>query len=370
MKKTIKFLSVFLAAVLISAVLISCGAEAPKTGTRIVTDHLDHEVEVPAEINRIAVCDIYPVPAALSVFFNSASKIIAMPGQAMTAAENSLLGELYPEILKAETGWIDGTNINIEELLKLDPDIVFYSASRPEEGDLLRGAGLPAVGISVNKWDYDCIETLNHWVKLFSEIFPENDRADKVADYSKKAFDLVRERVGGLSDEERLSVFFLFGYSDSNIATSGSKFFGQWWADSIGAKNVAAEIDKDNAVPVNMEQIYMWNPELIFITNFNPAKPDDLKNNTIGAWDWSGVGAVKNGRVYKMPLGIYRSYTPGIDTPITLLWMAKTAYPELFSDIDIIGETKKYYKDVFDIELTDEQATKIFSPSSAASAGM
>jgi iron complex transport system substrate-binding protein len=50
--------------------------------------------------------------------------------------------------------------------------------------------------------------------------------------------------------------------------------------------------------------------------------------------------------------------------------MAKTAYPELFSDIDITGETKKYYKDVFDIELTDEQATKIFSPSSAASAGM
>ena len=69
-----------------------------------------------------------------------------------------------------------------------------------------------------------------------------------------------------------------------------------------------------------------------------------------------------------MPLGMYRSYTAGIDTPITLLWLAKTVYPEKFEDIDITDETKKYYKELFGIDLTDEQAQKIFAPASSASA--
>ena len=81
------------------------------------------------------------------------------------------------------------------------------------------------------------------------------------------------------------------------------------------------------------------------------------------------VNAVENQRVYKMPLGMYRSYTPGVDTPVTLLWLAKTAYPELFADIDIIQETKDYYSEVFGITLTDEQAASIFTPNAQAGSG-
>ena len=89
----------------------------------------------------------------------------------------------------------------------------------------------------------------------------------------------------------------------------------------------------------------------------------------MGNYDWSVVDAVQNQRVYKMPLGMYRSYTPGVDTPITLLWLAQTAYPELFDDIDITAETKAYYQEVFGIELTDEQANAIFSPAAEAGSG-
>ena len=37
-------------------------------------------------------------------------------------------------------------------------------------------------------------------------------------------------------------------------------------------------------------------------------------------------------------------------------------------DFDITTETKNYYKEVFGIDLTDEQANRIFDPSSLASA--
>ena len=338
-------------------------------GTHIVTDHAGNSVEVPNVINRIVVADIYPMASVLTVFFDSAEKIVGMAAPCMSAAKNGLLGELYPEILNAKTDFIDGTNVNIEELLKLNPDVVFYSAGSKEEGEAYKNAGIPAIAISPGKWGYDAIETLNQWIETLVQLFPENDKSKIVREYSEKTYKMVQERVSGLSDADKVKVFFLFQYSDSNIMTSGKKFFGQWWCDAIGAKNAAEELEKDNSVAVNMEQVYAWNPELIFITNFNTAKPDDLYNNTVGSYDWSEIEAVKNKQVYKMPLGMYRSYTCGVDTPVTLLWLAKTVYPSLFEDIDITAETKKYYQEVFGITLTDEQANKIFSPVSAAGTG-
>ena len=382
-----KLISLLLAAVLALSLAACGGAPAPETAaptetagetapettaaptTHTVVDHLDNAVEVPYEVNRIVVCEIYPLPSALTVFFDSAEKIVGMPAPSMTAAANGLLGQLYPQILDAQTGFIDGSTINMEELLKLQPDVVFYSASQPQEGEQLRNAGIPALAVSVNKWQYNAIETLNNWIDLLSQVFPENDKTQVVREYSDKMYDLVQQRVANLEEADRQRVFFLFQYTDTNMLTSGKQFFGQWWADAIGAVNVAQELEKDNSVAVNMEQVYAWNPSLIFVTNFTKFGPEDLYNNTVGTYDWSAVDAVKNHQVYKMPLGMYRSYTPGVDTPVTLLWLAKSAYPQLFNDIDLIAETKAYYQEVFGIALTDEQASAIFAPPAEAGTG-
>ena len=127
------------------------------SGKHIVVDHARNSVEVPNTVNRIVVADIYPMASVLTVFFDSAEKIVGMAAPCMSAAKNGLLGELYPEILNAKTDFIDGTNVNIEELLKLNPDVVFYSAGSKEEGEQYKKAGIPAIAISPGKWGYDAI---------------------------------------------------------------------------------------------------------------------------------------------------------------------------------------------------------------------
>ena len=382
MKKMKKLLCLMLAGMMILSAA-GCGSKENTTSetveteatdskeskTHVIVDHAGYEVELPLEINRIAVGGILPLPSVLAVFFDSAEKIVGMAPNSMSAAENGLLGELYPEVLNAETSYLNGSEVNLEELMKLEPDVVFYNASQTEQGEQLRNAGFAAVAISVNKWEYNAIETLNEWIKLLSEIFPDNDKTEIVADYSERIYNMVQERVADLPEEERERVFFLYKYSDTSMETSGANFFGQFWAEAVGAVNVAEEIGTDNQVAANMEQIYVWNPSKIFITNFTEAMPEDLYTNAIGNYDWSAIDAVKNEQAYKMPLGMYRSYTPGVDTPVTLLWFAKTTYPELFEDIDMVTETKSYYKEVFDVELTDAQAASIFAPDADAGAG-
>ncbi|MGI5978832.1 MAG: ABC transporter substrate-binding protein, partial [Oscillospiraceae bacterium] len=360
--------------------LSACGAGKPadtspsasaaaNSATVTVTDHNGNSVTVPKDAKRIVVCDIYPLPSVLSVFFDSADRIVGMPDVSMSAAQNGLLGQLYPEILNAQTGFIKGTEVNTEELMKLKPDVVFYSAESPRLGEQLTQAGFAAVAISASKWDYNCVETLKQWIALLSRIFPENDKTKTVQEYSEKVLKQISDKTSTLADSEKKRAFFLFKYDDSTIMTSGERFFGNWWAETTGAVNVSKELPNENAAAVTMEQIYQWNPDVIFITNFTKAQPDDLYNNTIGANDWSAISAVQKKQVYKMPLGMYRSYTPGADTPVTLLWMAKTLYPELFSDVDITKETVDYYKAVFGVTLTDEQANAIFAPASSAANG-
>lgn len=342
--------------------------EGEESETITVTDHADRQIEVPAEINRVVVADIYPMASVLTVFLGSAEKLVGIDPVCMSAAQSGLLGELFPEILDADTSFMNGGDLNVEALLALEPDVVFCSAGNSDLITTLENADIPAVGISPSKWDYDILETYDQWVSLLAQIFPDNSQvSDKVASYSKEVYDQVQETVKDIPQEEKKKVLFLFQYDDQQMVTSGKHFFGQFWCDAVGALNVAEEIEVDNSnAIINMEQVYQWNPDVIIITNFTPTQPEDLYNNAVGGDDWSSVKAVQDEQVYKMPLGTYRSYTPSSDTPVTLLWMAKTVYPDLFSDVDITQEVKDYYQEMYQVELTDDQIERMYSPSSEA----
>lgn len=335
--------------------------------TVTITDHADRTVEVPTNPERVAILGILPLPAMLTIYLDSAESIVAMEPASMNAAKNGILSELYPEVLNVSTDIMDGDDVNIESLIALEPDVVFYNAGDTTDLEKLENAGLCAVAVSPTKWEYDCITTYNEWMSLLDEIYPDHagDREELVEQYSTEKYNEIQSAVKDLSDRQK--VLFLFQYDENTMVTSSSSFFGQWWCDAVGATNVAYDVQADNAnAIITMEQVYEWDPDVIIITNFTTTQPDDLYNNAIGDDDWSEVTAVKDKRVYKMPLGSYRTYTPGVDTPMTLEWLAQAVYPEIFSDYDVASDVKDYYKTLYGIELTDEQVSKMYTPNAAA----
>lgn len=345
--------------------------DTEESGERTIIDHAGNEVTLPEEIDRIVVTDTLPLPSVLSLYLDSAEKLVGISPVSMSAAKAGLLSELYPEILDADTSFFENSELNIESLLALEPDLVFYNAQNTELGESLTSAGLTAVAVSVTNWDYNAADTFDAWMDLLADIFPEEkEKAEAAKSYCEKVEETVQEKTGDLTDDEKKSVFFLFNYSDTTLVTSGKNFWGQYWCDAINAVNVGEEIEAERSnASVNMEQVYSWDPEIIFISNFTKAMPEDLYNNTIGDYDWSSVQAVKNEQVYKMPLGAYRTFTPGADTPMTLMWLAKTVYPDLFEDVDMTEEVETYYKEVYDIELTDDQVAQMYTPSADAANG-
>ena len=328
-----------------------------------ITDHADRTVTVPTDPEKVAILDIYPLPSLLTVYLNSADSIVAMEPVSMNAAKAGILSQLYPDILNVNTDIMNGDDVNMEALAALQPDVVFYNAAKKDEAQQLEDAGLTAVGISATKFSYDAIKTYQEWMSLLDQIYPDyaGKRGTQAGDYASQVYNEVLDKVKDVTDKQK--VLFLYQYDDTAMVTSSSKFFGQWWCDAVGAANVAQDVPADNMnAKITMEQVYEWNPDVIIITNFTKTTPDDLYNNAIGSDDWSSVKAVQDKRVYKMPLGVYRTYTPGIDTPLTLEWLAQAVYPDLFSDVDVASDVKDYYNKLFGVTLTDDQISAMYTP--------
>lgn len=336
---------------------------------RTVVDHDGIEVDIPEQIDRIAVGNIGPMASVLTLFLGSGESIVGMSPMSMSAAENGILGELFPELLDADTSFLQGSNINVEKLLTLEPDLVLIQSGQSEVRTQLENAGLTVVAFGVGTFKYDIINTYEAWIDLLSQIFPANDKMEEVTAYSKEVLELVQSRVSDIPEAERKRALFLFQYDETQMVASGRNFFGQYWCESAGAVNVAQDIEAGQAT-ITMEQVYEWQPDVIFITNFTNTKPADLYANAVGSDDWSLVKAVQEQQVYKMPLGSFRTYSVSADMPVTLLWVAKTIYPDLFSDIDTDAEVKDFYQRIYGVTLTDEQVAAMYDPQGDVAYGM
>ena len=281
------------------------------------------------------------------------------------AADNSMLAKLSPDVLNASTDFVKNGETNIEELMKLNADVYFELTTNEKTIEQARAAGITTVGIkAIDAAAAEPLATFNSWLELTGQIANTTERADRFLEEGEKVQDEINAKIKDLTPEQKPDALMIYQLSDQAITVSGKGFFGNQWLNATGANDVAEE-DVQGRKDVNMEQIYSWNPEVIYLTNFTPIQPEDLYNNTIPGQDWSEVEAVKNKQVYKIPLGIYRWFPPSGDAPLMLKWLAQHNQPDLFT-YDMNEEIRTYYKDFYDYDLTDEDIHSILNPSSDA----
>ncbi|GHS99511.1 hypothetical protein AGMMS50276_23260 [Synergistales bacterium] len=361
-----KLLGIFLILCVISLSLAE-GASAGET--RTVVDQMGHEVVIPAKVERVVIASVWPLASVYCLYMGSTEKLVGLDPAIISAAQNSALIRLFPDVVNLPSGFSQNGSINAEELLKLAPDVVFYSSGIPEDYDICKQAGIPAVGFSLSIKKFNAIDTINSWIELLGDVMRRDFDTAEFMKYSKNIEALVSNHLKDVNDEKKPRAIFIHRYDDKSIGVPSGPSWADFWITASGGVNLAAG-NGNGVMSVSMEQIYEWNPEKIFITNFTPGQPDDLYGNKVGNYDWSNVTAVKNKQVYKMPLGMYRWYVCNADSPLTLLWMAKQNHPDLFADVDLDAEIKSYYKRFYRLDLSDQDVERIYHPSSAAAGGI
>ena len=340
------------------------GASRPSV-KKVVVDHTGTEVSIPEKIERVVISSLLPLPSVYCLYMGGPKKLVGIHPSSKAAAVNSYLSICYPEIKDIDSSFVKGNAVSIEQLLELKPDLILYNAGNSAEKELFASTGIPAIGFSTNIAGFNTIETYASWITLLGEVFGKTQKCDEIIAYGRKIDEMVKSRTAALPDDKKPVCLFLYACEENSITTYGGNMFNQYWIETCGGKNASFELKGSAAI--NMEQIYQWNPDKIFLTNFTPALPEDLYTNGIGTYDWSSVKAVQNKEVYKNPLGMYRWAPPSSDTPLALQWFAKQIQPELFSDIDMDAEITKYFKQFYGVDLTASDLEAIYNPARAAS---
>lgn len=333
---------------------------------RSIKDQNDRLVELPGNIERIATGRILPFPAVYFLATGSTDQIVGIHPASKSAADTSMLGKMSPSLLKAKTNFIQGNDINVEELLKLETDLVFVYGDNGHKIDEYEMAGIKSVGIrTMSIAEGNSVETLNSWLELLGEITDQEDRAKEIISYGRQIEEDIQKKLSAIKDKPK--GLMIFTHSDGKTVVSGKGFFGNYWLNATGAIDVAEDDIKIKA-PVDMEQIYTWNPEIIYVSNFTDLQPQDFYDNSIEGQDWSEVDAVKNKQVYKIPLGIYRWFPPSGDSPLMLQWLAQKNHPDLFI-YDMSSVMANFYAKYYDYDLSPEEINRILNPSDLSAEG-
>ena len=240
-------------------------------------------------------------------------------------------------------------DMNLEEIIAAKPDVVFGSNEKYRE--MFTAVGIPFINCSFKTYD-EMIRS----VQLTAEVFGGEavDIANRYTSYLKERLDWVAKRVGDIPEGKRTTV--AHGNSIYELNFDGANTIIDEWIKYAGGINAAAEGMTGNLQTISMEQVLQWDPDVLIT-----GKPKKQVDQVMSDPAWANLKAVKNGRVYSNPKGVFAWDRYGVESALQPQWCAKLLYPGLFEDFDIAQELKNFYHTFFYYELSDQQAQMILN---------
>lgn len=360
-KKLTSVLSILLVAVfLLSLAGCQAAGSAPAakasanqtTGTKIVTDLVGNQVKIKNNVERIA---IVPIPWASIAFAvdGSGQKIVGMHPSAKEAYQKSILKTIAPEMANANTTFVDNNfNVNYEEMAKMKPDVAVIWDYQSEVGKKLAELGIPSIAIK-----YGTLEDVQNGIRLLGEILNQQDRAAVLIKWQNDVINSLQSKAKELTGKRKIKVLYL---RDKQLQVGAGQSINRIMIESVGGENVADEVS-GSWTKVTMEQVMAWNPDVIILSNFSDIVPEDLYKNKLPGQDWSSIEAVKNKKVYKAPMGIYRWDAPCVETPLMMEWIAKVIHPETFANFDLRNDLRTFYQQFFNYKLNNAELDQILN---------
>lgn len=308
---------------------------------KTIVDLQRNEVEIPEsqDINRIVLISP-PLFGTYLCMFGDTDKIVGMHPFCSSMNNKKLISVLAPDIDSINCRFMKGFNVNVESLTNLKPDIVFVYGKQQKEP--LENLNIPLIDMLPNS-TYDPVETILDWMKVFADVFEADEKYDRYEKAVKNTLAEIESRIANIKPEDKKKAVMIFSNNGKNMQVVGGNFYGSYWMEKCGLINCARNLS--GVKEVNIEQIYEWNPDIVYV--FRGIKADKYLNNEIMNQDWSVINAFETKDFHTIPEGIFGWEPPNTETTLMLYWTAKKAYPELFEEIDLIEESQRFYEDFF-----------------------
>ena len=187
-----------------------------------------------------------------------------------------------------------GSEIDLEQTIKLDPDIVFTFGMGDPKKDVNPKLLLTKIPIAASL-DHKEESPLARaeWIKFFAAFVEKNELADSIFNEVEKNYTTLKSLAQ--KTEKRPTVFTDVKYSDSWYIPGGKSYIAKFFADA-GATYLWREDNNTGSVPYSFEQVYVKAKDADFWLN-----PSTIKTKKeLLAFDsrYAEFNAFNNGAVF------------------------------------------------------------------------
>ena len=182
--------------------------------------------------------------------------------------------------------------VNIESMVALQPDLVIVWSGQEESIEALEEKGIPVFGVFIERF-----EDIHREITALGELTGTRERAAELLAIAEEELETVRRKIAPAEGEEAPAlprVYFM--WAQGPLQTAGRNSTVQELIDLAGGTNVAAGSPLE-ALLVNLENVLVWNPELIVMWCNDRLGPADVGQMA----GWRSVSAVREGRVHELP---------------------------------------------------------------------
>lgn len=348
--------------IIVFIMVVSMAGCSRETGNEVTSMNNDSElidmagrpVILPDEVNKIF--SVGPEGTILLYTLNP-EKMVGWNYE-LREGEKRFISEKYHCL--PNLGGAGKESINIEEVLKVDPDILVMmtsidKASISKADELEEKTRKPVFILDVD------INKIDKAYEFLGLLMKEEKRANELSKYCKGTLDNIERNSLIITEDKRVRVYYAEGPNGLQTEPGGS-----WHAeiiDMVGGVNVAQVAAKEGKgkSEVSIEQLLSWDPDLIISwDDERGGYYSEIFKDTI----WKDIKAVKAKEVYEIPNKPFNWFDrpPSVNRILGLKWMGNLLYPGIF-DYDIKEEVKEFYAEFYHYNLSEEEIDELLKNS-------
>lgn len=326
MKKILIALLCFIMIVSITACGSTDTSAEVDSKTRVITDSLGRQVEIPDQINSIVSLGVM----RLLVYMGANDLVTGATDMDNVTELTRPYTYVHPEnvdLAVVGQGGAGGIVPFDEEIIKLQPDVIFIVSDYPQPDELSDKLGIPVISVT-NPGLFDGV--MGKSLEIVGEALGKEDRAKEINNYMDNAQQDLISRTENIPEENRPTVYNGgLNFKGKHGFDGTSAKYGPFMA--INANNVADETGQSSAFTVDLEKVLEWNPDIVFINPENMDLINEQYNKNTEFFN--SLDAVKEGKVYTQ-LAYNNNYTNVEIALIDAYYAGKIIYPDEFKDID------------------------------------
>lgn len=311
---------------------------------KIIVDAYGRSVKLPADVQTAATVGS---AARIVVYAGAQDKLIGVSdidktenvGMPYTVAS----AETFRDLPSTNTGSHDnGSDVNIDELIDLHPDVIISSGSADACDALQEATNIPVVGVFYQNQLFT-INVVNSIECVGEALGTESHAQAVVAQLQDWAGDLSSRTKDYSGEQDILAYFGAVTYMNGH---NWEGTYANYAPASVShVRNVANEIASDGYVEVTLEQIAQWNPEFMFINDKDYASIKQAYDQNSALFQ--GLKAFQHRTIYTQPYYNYNG--TNIATGICeAYFIGAMVYPEAFGDIDLDELYTQVYETMLD----------------------